>query len=127
MANPGDGNPLARHGGLSYLEIPASEPRRSAAFYAPLFGWRVDERSASDFRFSVEDGLLIGRFTVGAAPREPALVPFFYVDGLDAAVARAVEGGGSLVEEPRAEGDVRIARVRDPAGNLIGLWQFGGA
>jgi predicted enzyme related to lactoylglutathione lyase len=30
-----------RAGGISYLRIPAADPRRSAAFYAAVFGWSV--------------------------------------------------------------------------------------
>jgi predicted enzyme related to lactoylglutathione lyase len=124
-------NPLARHGGLTYLEIPALDPplgpRRSGAFYASVLGWKIDPRSEQDLRFSDGAGQLIGRFALGrAVAREPGLTPIFYVDGLDAAVARAVESGGEVVRPPFAEGDVRVAHVRDPAGNLIGLWQLGG-
>jgi predicted enzyme related to lactoylglutathione lyase len=118
-------NPLARHGGLSYLEIPAVHPRQSADFYAHVLGWQIDERAADDFRFSDGNGLLIGRFAIDrAASREPGLVPFIYVESLDAAVARVVAKGGEIVKPPYAEGDVRVARIRDPAGNLLGLWQF---
>jgi hypothetical protein len=28
------------------------------------------------------------------------------------------------VEDPRTEGDTLIARVADPDGNIIGVWQF---
>ena len=45
---------LARHGGLSYLEIPAVDPRRSAAFYAAVLGWNVRGQDSDDPRF--EDG-----------------------------------------------------------------------
>jgi len=33
-----EANPLAKHGHLSYLEIPAMDPRQSAAFYERVFG-----------------------------------------------------------------------------------------
>ncbi|MCU1276495.1 MAG: Glyoxalase family protein [bacterium] len=121
-----DANPLARHGGLSYLEIPAIDSSKSAAFYGQVLGWQIDQRTDDDFRFSGADGLLIGRWVSDrVAAREPGLVPFMYVDGLDAAVARVTANGGEVVKAPYAEGDVRVARIRDPAGNLIGLWQFG--
>jgi len=29
-----------------------------------------------------------------------------------------------VVAAPRREGDVLVARLRDPAGNVIGVWQF---
>src|SRR5258706_10819216 len=67
MAQDGGGtNPLARHGGVSYLEIPALDPRRSADFYARVFGWQIDQRTSDDFRFSDGAGLLIGRFALGS-------------------------------------------------------------
>lgn len=118
-----DGNPLARHGRLSYLEIPARDAARAAAFYAHVFGWRIDDRGGGDFRFGDGDGLLIGRFARERAAGE-GFVPYVYVDGVDAAVARAAAHGGELVQAPYAEGDLRVARVRDPAGNLVGLWQL---
>jgi len=118
-------NPLARHGGVSYLEIPASDPARSAAFYQHVVGWKIDQRSASDFRFADGSGMTIGRWVAGrAASHEPALIPYLYVDAIDATVARAGVHGGEIVEAIRPEGDIRVARLRDPAGNLIGLWQF---
>jgi predicted enzyme related to lactoylglutathione lyase len=128
MAKDGGGtNPLARHGGVSYLEIPAHDPRRSADFYARVFGWQIDERTGDDFRFSDGAGLLIGRFALGGvASRDPGLVPFLYVDSIDAAVAHVTTGGGEIVKPPYAEGDIRVARIRDPAGNVLGLWQFAG-
>src|SRR5579884_3907378 len=119
-------NPLARHGGLSYLEIPTIDPRRSATFYERIFGWQIDQRSADDFRFADPRGLFIGRLARGRQPsREPGLLLYIYVDSLEVAVAGVVNHGGDVVEPPRPEGDVRVAQVRDPGGNLLGLWQFG--
>ena len=118
-------NPLAKHGRLSYLEIPAVDPRQSAAFYERVFGWKIDQRSTDDFRFSDRDGLLIGRWaTGGVASREAGILPFIYVDDIEAAIERVTTNGGEIVKPPYAEGDVRVARIRDPAGNLVGLWQF---
>jgi predicted enzyme related to lactoylglutathione lyase len=117
-------NPLARHGGLSYLEIPASDPGRSAVFYANVLGWQIDQRAEADFRFADARGLLIGRWVSGrAASGEAGPLPFFYVDRLDAALA-AAQDGGEVVKPAYREGDVLVAWIRDPAGNVLGLWQF---
>src|SRR5438309_1723151 len=125
MAHDHESNPLARHGGLSYLEIPTVDPARSGAFYKEVFGWQVDQRTPTDFRFSDDNGLLIGRFAPTNAPaREPGFLPFIYVDSVDGAISRASASGGELATPPYAEGDLRVAKVRDPAGNLVGLWQF---
>ena len=115
---------LARHGGLSYLEIPALAPRRSAAFYEHVAGWTLDERAPGDVRFSDATGHLIGRFVTGRETfPEPGLLPYIYVNDIDDAVKRVVSHGGEVVEGPTLEGDTFVSTVRDPAGNVIGLWQ----
>lgn len=120
-----DGNPLARHGGLSYLEIPARDAGRSASFYQHVVGWKIDQRTAQDYRFTDGSGLMIGRWVTSREPaREPSLMLYFYVDDVDAAVAQAAAQGGETIKPPALEGDIRVAQVRDPAGNAIGLWQF---
>jgi predicted enzyme related to lactoylglutathione lyase len=78
---------LARHGGLSYLEIPASDAQQSAAFYEHVLGWKVDRPNAGQPKFSDRSGHLIGRWCAGRAPsREPGLMPYFYVDRIHDAV-----------------------------------------
>jgi predicted enzyme related to lactoylglutathione lyase len=117
---------LARHGGLSYLEIPAVDAEKSATFYRHVLGWKIQERGAGDQRFEDATGHLIGRWALGhAIAREPGLILYFYVDGIDAAVAKVIAHGGEVVRAPYPEGDLWVATVRDPAGNLIGLWQAG--
>src|SRR4051812_31947185 len=108
-------NPLARHGGLSYLEIPAADPARSARFYEQVVGWQVDRRSEDDYRFAAPDGLLIGRWLSGRKTDAAAgFVPFVYVESVAEAVARAQSNGGELLEPAVQEGDTTIARLRDP-------------
>src|SRR5438105_5715271 len=89
---------LARHGGLSYLEIPAVDVRRSAVFYEKVLGWNVDWRSSDDARFDDGSGYVIGRWMTGRAiSREPGLLPYIYVDRIDDAVTRVAEHGGAVV------------------------------
>jgi predicted enzyme related to lactoylglutathione lyase len=115
---------LTRHGGLSYLEIPAVDARESAAFFEKILGWTVSWRGANDPRFSDQSGHLIGRWVTGRAiSHEPGLLPYIYVNNIDETVARIVVQGGTMVKEPSNEGNTRVAQFRDPAGNLIGIWQ----
>jgi predicted enzyme related to lactoylglutathione lyase len=117
---------LTRHGGLSYLEIPAVDARRSATFYEAVLGWSIRGHDTDDPRFADRTGHLIGRWDTGRAiSREPGLLPYFYSDHIDSAVKRVVAHGGAIVEGPYPEGDLWVATVRDPAGNVIGLWQQG--
>jgi len=122
----GVGASLARHGGLSYLEIPAVDARQSAVFYEKVFGWNLRQRDTGDPRFDDATGHLIGRWVIGRAiSREPGLLPYIYVDRIDDAVSRVVAHGGEVVRPPYAEGNLWVAVFRDPAGNVIGLWQEG--
>jgi predicted enzyme related to lactoylglutathione lyase len=115
---------LTRHGGLSYLEIPAVEPSRSAAFYEQVVGWNVSGAATDQPKFVDATGHLIGRFVTGRAiSREPGLMAYIYVTAIDEAIGRVAPHGGEVVTAPYAEGDVWVARIRDPAGNVIGLWQ----
>ncbi|HZS40475.1 MAG TPA: VOC family protein [Polyangia bacterium] len=115
---------LTRHGGLSYLEIPAADAGRSAAFYEHVLGWTLQRRDANDIRFADATGHLIGRWVLGrASAAEPGLVPYFYVDQIHSAVERATVHNGEVVKAPYREGDLWVATLRDPAGNTIGLWQ----
>ncbi len=117
---------LARHGGLSYLEIPAVDARQSAAFYEKVLGWNLRQPDTDDPRFDDATGHLIGRWVTGRGiSREPGLLPYIYVDRIDDAVDRVVEHGGAVVRPPYAEGNLWVATFRDPAGNVIGLWQEG--
>jgi uncharacterized protein len=127
MANPHADNPLARDGHISYLEIPALEPQQSAAFYEAAFGWRISSHKPGQPSFEDGSGTVIGKWVAcrAAVSPEPGLVPYIYVAQIDQTVARIVAKGGKIVKEPYPEGDIWVATFRDPAGNLIGVWQFG--
>jgi predicted enzyme related to lactoylglutathione lyase len=60
-----------------------------------------------------------------AISREPGLLPYIYVDHIDEVVGRVVAHGGEVVKAVYPEGNLWVATVRDPAGNVIGLWQEG--
>jgi uncharacterized protein len=115
---------LARHGGLSYLEIPALDARKSAAFYQNVVGWMVDVQDPDHPKFGDATGHLIGRWVTGRViSQEPGLLPYIYVDRIDLALGLVTAHGGEIVKPKCAEGNLWVATVRDPAGNVIGLWQ----
>jgi uncharacterized protein len=117
-------NRLARHGHVSYLEIPAVDPEKSAAFYEAVFGWSIRRGDAGHLSFDDRSGDLIGRWVAGhAVSREPGLLPFIYVDRIDEIVAGVVMHGGEIVKPLYPEGNLWVATIRDPAGNVMGIWQ----
>ena len=113
-----------RPGGLTYMQIPATDADASASFYEAVFGWSVRGRGTSHVGFSDTTGNVAGAFIADIAPsRAPGVLPYVYVDSVDAALERIAAHGGAVVREPYPEGDLRVATFRDPAGNVIGLWQ----
>lgn len=114
---------MFRAGGVSYLRIPAPDPASTASFYEAVFGWTLRGRRESP-GFSDATGHVIGHF-VAELPvaGDAGVVPYVYVDSLPDAIALLESQGGDIVTEPYPEGDLRVARFRDPAGNVIGLWQ----
>ncbi|MGA2582292.1 MAG: VOC family protein [Tepidisphaeraceae bacterium] len=115
---------LTRPGGLSYLEIPAADARQSAAFYQDVFGWTVRGEDGDQPKFSDQTGHLIGRWVTGRAiSRKPGLLPYIYVDRIEEVVERVVPNGGEIVKAPYREGNLWVSIIRDPAGNVLGVWQ----
>jgi predicted enzyme related to lactoylglutathione lyase len=119
---PGRVHPrLTRNGGLTYLEIPALDVSASAEFYTKVFGWRM--RGNDPSRFTDPSGYLIGRWVVGRVPQNPGILPFIYVQHLHTAVEAAAANRGGIVKAPYLEGTLLVAVLRDPAGNMIAVWQ----
>jgi uncharacterized protein len=65
-------NPLARHGHVSYLEIPAVDIERSSTFYEAVFDWEIRRGDAEHVSFDDRSGELIGRWvTDSGCPASP--------------------------------------------------------
>jgi uncharacterized protein len=112
-----------RRGGISYLRVPATDPRRSAAFYEGVFGWSVDA-DRDDPSFTDGTGHVIGHFVADLpVAGEAGVLPYVFVESVDGTLEKAVARDGEVVTEPYPEGDLRVATFRDPAGNVIGVWQ----
>jgi uncharacterized protein len=118
-------HPVFRPGGISYLRIPAPDPRAAAAFYEAVFGWTV-RRDREDPAFEDGTGHVIGHFRSDhAVAGEGGVRPYVFVEDLDETLEKAVAAGAELVEEPYPEGDLWVAVIRDPSGNVVGVWQQG--
>jgi uncharacterized protein len=112
-----------------YLEIPAADVGRSAAFYEAVFGWEIRGRESDRPAFTDATGDVSGAWVRdrAVAPR-PGLLPYIWVDGIDTTLEAVAAHGGEVVEGPALDtgpGGEWIATFRDPAGNVIGLYQEG--
>lgn len=126
MTSTGEDAPTVfRPGDVTYLRIPAPRPWDSSEFYRQVFGWKIGEGGA-DPSFSDATGHVIGHFmhdllVVG----EAGVLPYVYVDSVDVALRSVAVHGGEVAHQPYPEGDLWVATFRDPAGNVIGVWQRG--
>jgi predicted enzyme related to lactoylglutathione lyase len=120
-----DANPVFRTNGVSYLHIPAVDPHASASFYEAVFGWTV-RRDPGRAAFEDGTGHVIGHFVTDAsAAGEAGVRPYIYVDDVDGTLDSVVTEGGTVVRAPYPEGNLWVGAFRDPAGNVVGVWQRG--
>jgi uncharacterized glyoxalase superfamily protein PhnB len=111
------------HGKLGYLQIPALDVIASARFYEQTFGWQVAPPEPG-----FEAPGLIGQWVTDRAPAPDAgPVGWIHVDDIRHSLERAVAAGATVRQEPTLDGPRLLASVSDPAGNLVGLVQAGGA
>jgi predicted enzyme related to lactoylglutathione lyase len=116
--------PTYANGKICYLELPAADIRQSADFYATVFGWAMRTRGDGAQSFDDTAGEVSGSFVPDRTPAgSPGLLFYIMVDDA-AGTCRTIEAhGGTIVQPIGADAPEITARFRDPAGNVIGLYQ----
>jgi predicted enzyme related to lactoylglutathione lyase len=116
--------PTRANGKVCYIEIPAVDIQRSAGFYAKVFGWRIRQRGDGHTAFDDTTGEVSGAWVVGRpASAQPGLLIYIMVDSVAATIDAVIAHGGELVQPIGGDAPEVTARFRDPAGNVIGLYQ----
>ncbi len=116
--------PTATHGKVCYLEIPATDVARSADFYSRIFGWRLRQRGNGCTAFDDATGGVSGTWVRGRPPlASPGVLIYIMVDSVAATLDAIVTHGGEIVQPIGADAPEITARFRDPAGNVLGLYQ----
>ncbi|RSL16664.1 hypothetical protein EDE15_2185 [Edaphobacter aggregans] len=116
--------PTLGNGKICYIEIPAIDIGRSADFYSGVFGWKIRRRGDGATAFDDSVGEVSGAFVLGRPPAsQPGLMVYVMVDSVAATVDAVVANGGEIVQPIGADAPEITARFRDPAGNVIGLYQ----
>jgi uncharacterized protein len=117
-------SPTYGNGKICYIEIPATDIARSAEFYAKVFGWKIRQRGDGATAFDDGVGEVSGAWVLGRPPAAaPGLLIYVMVDSVAATVESVVANGGEIVQPIGADAPEITARFRDPAGNVIGLYQ----
>ena len=112
------------NGKICYIEIPAVVVLRSAGFYEKVFGWRTRQRGDDSIAFDDGVGEVSGTWVLGRPPAtSPGLLIYIMVDSVAATIDAVLAQGGELVQPIGVDAPEITARFRDPAGNVIGLYQ----
>lgn len=116
--------PTRTNGKICYLEIPATDLKRSADFYAKVFGWKLRQRGDGRTAFDDATGTVSGTWVTGRpASGQPGLLIYIMVDSVADALKAAAEHGAQVVQPVGVDAPEITARFRDPGGNVIGLYQ----
>ncbi len=124
--------------GVVHFEIPVDDLEKARAFYGGIFGWTLTDWPMPDgstyigvhttpidekTRLPLEPGAINGGIM---QRKKDVTAPVFAVNvtSIDEKVAAIEKAGGSLIA-PKIDmtGMGFYAYVKDPAGNVIGLWE----
>jgi hypothetical protein len=114
-------------GRVVHFEIPVDDPARAREFYSSVFGWRFEGWGEEPYWLATTgseddmgiDGALIHRSDIHAAP-----VIVIGVASLDDALASAERAGAKVLVGKQTVPEVGYsAYLRDPEGNVIGVFQ----
>lgn len=116
--------PTLANGKICYIEMPTTHVAQSADFYKRVFGWNIRKRGNGATSFDDTTGEVSGSWVLGRVPSTSAgLLFYIMVDSVAEALKDVVASGGTVVQPIGADAPEITARFRDPAGNLIGLYQ----
>ena len=114
----------------NWVELVTPDQRGAAEFYGALFGWQMVENPLEDGHVHIV-GNLQGDAVAGITFQLPEMAdhPAFWnvylaADDVDAVAARVGPAGGIVEAEPFDFFDYgRTARIQDPTGARVSLWQ----
>jgi uncharacterized protein len=115
--------PTFGNGKICYIEIPATDITRSSQFYKRVFDWNIRTNRAGRVSFDDGVGEVSGAWVLNRTPAAPGMMVWVMVDNVAATLGLVVANGGEIVQAIGADAPEITAHFRDPAGNIIGLYQ----
>jgi predicted enzyme related to lactoylglutathione lyase len=116
---------------FTWCECLTRDPKRAAAFYEDLFGWKTETSRNFDMEYTLcqRDGQAIAG--IMAMPDGLEGVPanwmvYFATDNCEAMLTRITEHGGSRLAEPMEIGTGRFAVAADPDDAVFGIIELQG-
>lgn len=126
MDDPGQAFDQQKTGHGNWNELMSTDPAAALIFYNRLFGWMkstpIDMGEMGTYQLFSHMGQDIGGMMgMGNAPF-PCWLPYFGVDGIEAAITRIAAAGGQKVHGPmEVPGGAFIAVALDPQGAHFAL------
>ena len=105
-----------------HAEIRSADPDATRAFFSELFGWTYSDGAYPGYTF-VDTGVE-GALPTAISPLQgdaDAVLFFVGVEDVDAALVRAQELGGRVVQPVQNVPGVTFAVFADPHGHLVGV------
>jgi hypothetical protein len=112
--------PTYNDNAICHFDISGPEFEPLKIFYSKVFGWKVDEGGPGYALVGTPSSQLGGAIMDS---EEAALTIGIAVIDIDAAIASAVQAGGSIVMPKTDNGWIIKGQVADPAGNRLTLIQ----
>ena len=84
-------SPTNVNGKICYIEMPATDVPKSAAFYSQVFGWRIRTRGDGATAFDDATGEVSGAWVLNRPPSSsPGLLFYVMVDSAEARLRRSL-------------------------------------
>lgn len=119
--------PTLGNGKICYIEMPAVDVNASAEFYKSIFGWNIRTRGDGSISFDDGVGQVSGTWVLNRNPMtEVGLLVYIMVDSVATTIDKITAKGGVIVQPIGGDAPEITARFKDPAGNILGLYQHRG-
>ena len=116
--------PTLGNGKICYIEIPAVDIERSAAFFSTVFGWSVRKRGDGSTAFDDGVGQVSGTWVTDRKPStEVRLLVHIMVDDAITTLNKIEANGGKVVDPIGRHAPEITARFSDLDGNVWGIYQ----
>lgn len=115
------------HGEICWAQLSSSDPERASEFYGSVLSWTREAGGppdGSNWVWRFEEDAVAGMGRVDAAGSAPTgWTPWIAVADIDRAVGAAQSLGGEVLGRVRTSPMGASARVVDPLGAEVGLWE----
>ena len=109
---------------IAHIEIPSTNLNTTTDFYEKIFDWKFKPFGRGYLLYNTHNQLTIGLRKVEKVLTGDTTIFHIRIDNIDTVLEKTVKEGGSIFREKTvipAKG--YYALLKDPDGNIIGLYQ----